>query len=176
MLGAAKPVEGSETESFTQEVEEALGETAEPRPRAPANTKMRPAGLSYKSDDSYASGYDSGYQSGAPTATECMDDPRWAADCPLVKEHCARSMVMKARCRRTCGCGPKVNVFIPSEDELHATDQPTPAPTPIPTTYTSGYQSGYDSGKAYNSAAGDVTVDDSAPYSSSSAGAVQQLE
>merc|ERR1711988_737613 len=50
----------------------------------------------------------------AATTDECIDDPKWAEDCPHVADHCGSSIVMKARCRKTCGCGPKVDIFIPS--------------------------------------------------------------
>lgn len=45
---------------------------------------------------------------------ECIDDPQWAKDCVLIAEHCGTSIVMKARCRKTCGCGPKLDLYIPS--------------------------------------------------------------
>ena len=45
---------------------------------------------------------------------DCKDEGDWAADCEHLAEHCGSSIVMKAKCRKTCGCGPKVDVFIPS--------------------------------------------------------------
>lgn len=69
-----------------------------------------------------------------PPISQCFDDPKWKDDCMHVKEHCLRSVVMKARCRRTCGCGPKVEVYIPTEDEKPFIP-PTSAPTPAPTAY-----------------------------------------
>ena len=45
---------------------------------------------------------------------ECIDDPGWAEDCAHITEHCGTSIVMKAKCRKSCGCGPKVSIYIPS--------------------------------------------------------------
>jgi len=44
----------------------------------------------------------------------CEDQPSWAADCPNLAEHCGRSLAMKIKCRKTCGCGPKVHDPIPN--------------------------------------------------------------
>lgn len=48
------------------------------------------------------------------SSDECIDDPAWQADCEHITEHCGTSIVMKAKCRKTCGCGPKVSIYIPS--------------------------------------------------------------
>jgi len=48
------------------------------------------------------------------TADDCSDDPNWAKDCPHLKAHCGTSVVMKARCRKACGCGPKLDIYVPS--------------------------------------------------------------
>jgi len=45
---------------------------------------------------------------------DCIDDPAWANDCAHLTAHCGTSVVMKARCRKTCGCGPKLDIYIPS--------------------------------------------------------------
>merc|ERR1711968_1887 len=50
---------------------------------------------------------------GESISTGCEDQPSWAADCPNLAEHCGRSLAMKIKCRKTCGCGPKVHDPIP---------------------------------------------------------------
>lgn len=75
------------------------------------------------------------HTSGKRNSTDvCVDHPEWRGQCALLAEHCSSSMVMKARCRKTCGCGEKVDIPDSVTNPMPSPKPPkTAAPTAMPT-------------------------------------------
>lgn len=55
----------------------------------------------------------------------CVDHPAWKDDCEHLAMHCASSMAMKIKCRKTCGCGEYIRDPITSK-KADSTEKATP--------------------------------------------------